>query len=108
MVGALVWKTRVGNGTGVQFPLLPPRKEIVMGPELVWTFLWVSTAIGVWCLVMTLTFIACGGLFKKFLFRWIKKKVPPLKEFIMCMKSGDDEGAIIAMEQLVGIAEDNI
>jgi hypothetical protein len=77
-----------------------------MGPEIVWTFLWVSTALGVWCLVTTMTLIACGGILKKVLWKWCIRKIPNLKEFFECAKVGDDVGAMIALEQLFEIVED--
>jgi len=72
-----------------------------MGPEIVWTFLWVSTAMGVFMLVMTMTFIACGGLIKKALWGWFMRQWPALKELVTCIKDNDDEGAIIALQLLV-------
>lgn len=77
-----------------------------MGPEIVWTFLWVSTAMGVMCLVGTMTLIACGNLLKKVLWKWCLKKIPNLKEFFQCMKAGDDVGAMIALEHLFEVTED--
>lgn len=74
-----------------------------MGPEIVVTFFWTSCSIAVFCLVMTLTVLACGSLIKKALWRWAKKKIPHLKELVLCVKSNDDVGAMIAMEQLFEI-----
>lgn len=55
---------------------------------------------------MTMTFIACGSLIKKVLWKWIQRKVPPLKEFLVCAKDNDDIGAMIALEELFEIKED--
>ncbi len=72
-----------------------------MGPEIVWTFLWVSTAIAIMCLVGTMTFIACGVLIKRFFWRWFLRQWPALKELVTCIKDNDSEGAVIALELLI-------
>jgi hypothetical protein len=79
-----------------------------MGPEIVWTFLWVSTATGVMCLVGTMTFIACGGLIKRYIWKWFLRQWPALKELITCIKDNDDEGAIIALQLLVEGKDENV